>query len=197
MQVTWILLWLSRRIVWHSLVLAVCICTLNIAHVQARDEGNMVKEVDFLPPEPVADFQFKNEAGKTLKLSDFKGKPLIVNLWATWCAPCVHEMPGLSAIQEQFAQQGLQVLAISQDFNGLELVRSFYQKQGITNLPIYLDPKLEILSQINAKGIPATLFIDKNGKRVAQISGAIDWHSTGVLNAVKQLAGEVTRSAQP
>lgn len=119
------------------------------------------------------DVAFEDPAGKPVKLSDFKGKPLLVNLWATWCGPCVAEMPTLDALaQRQDAR--LKVLVVSQD-NAREKVAGWWAKKSFKKLEPYLDTKSDLGFAFATGVVPTTILYDANGKEVWRVIGGMNW----------------------
>ncbi|WP_448659819.1 TlpA family protein disulfide reductase [Sphingomonas sp. CJ99] len=119
------------------------------------------------------DFAFTGPDGKPTTLAAFRGKPVLVNLWATWCAPCVAEMPTLDALAKREAGK-LAVLTISQDMDGADKVNPYLAKAKLANLPPYLDPDLRFSVGLNAS-LPTTLLYDAEGKEVWRFVGPMDW----------------------
>lgn len=116
-------------------------------------------------------------SGKTLALAATKGKPVLLNLWATWCAPCVVEMPQLD---ELAGKQGdkLQVLTVSQDMKGAEIVEPFFKDKGYKNLPQWLDPKNDLAFTFGGgASLPLTVLYDAEGKEVWRVVGGYNWNS--------------------
>ncbi len=120
------------------------------------------------------EFKLSDAGGKTITLASLKGKPLLINLWATWCAPCIAELPQLDAIA---AAGKLRVLAVSQDTSKTEKVAPFLKDHGIKTLEPWLDPENELISQYNAGDLPTSVLYDAGGKEVWRISGPRDWSS--------------------
>lgn len=120
----------------------------------------------------------QDPAGKTVTLASFKGKPVLLNLWATWCIPCIKEMPTLDALA---GQQGaaLQVLAISQDFKGKEAVGPFFQNARFKHLQPYLDPDAAFSMGMGAN-LPTTILYDSSGKEVWRVLGEKNWAGADV-----------------
>lgn len=116
---------------------------------------------------------FKAPDGKRVTLAGFKGKPLLLNLWATWCAPCVREMPTLDALASRESGK-LQVLAVSQDLEGAAKVAPFFAKAGFKSLQPYLDPDVA-LSTGYGVNLPTTILYDSRGREVWRVSGDMDW----------------------
>lgn len=132
---------------------------------------------------------FLDENQNQLTLAEFKGKPLIVNIWATWCPVCVKKMAGLNRFAGKFQAEGGQVLAISQDSGGVSTVKAYYTRNDYKNLPIYIDSTGQLLDALGGRGLPMFIFIDAQGKEVGRIEGGIDWDSTEVSQMVNQYFG--------
>jgi thiol-disulfide isomerase/thioredoxin len=120
-------------------------------------------------------FVFAAPGGKESKLADFAGKPILVNLWATWCAPCVAEMPTLDAIAATYAPQGLQILTISQDSQGAERVDAFFAAKKFKHLKAWRDPENQFGFHYATGLLPTSVLYDAKGKEVARVTGAMDW----------------------
>ena len=139
-------------------------------------------------PGPPAAARFLDAEGGTHTLAEFAGKGLVVNLWATWCVPCVAELPALQAMARAVADADIAVLALSSDRGGAEVVRRFYASHAI-GLPIWLDPKGEAARAWGARGLPTTLIIDRTGAERGRLEGAIAWDSAPSLAALRRLVG--------
>ena len=127
------------------------------------------------PPQDPPEGVFLTSDGASHRLAEFKGRGMVVNMWATWCAPCVAEMPSLEALSSALAPQDIAVLPLSSDRGGAEAVQAWYRQHGIGALPILLDPKGALAQAFNAHGIPTTVIINTAGQQVARLEGAADW----------------------
>ncbi len=139
------------------------------------------------PPVPVPDGVFVTADGASHSLAEFKGRGMVVNLWATWCAPCVAEMPSLEALSKALAPQDIAVLPLSSDRGGAGAVQAWFTAHGITALPVLLDPKGALARSFNARGIPTTVVIDKSGQVVARLEGAADWAAPDAQALIRKL----------
>ncbi len=139
-------------------------------------------------PRKLDDLRWQAGDGSALSLSDFAGKGVVLNLWATWCVPCVREMPALDALAQAVAAAGVVVLPLSSDQGGAATVQRFYAERGIKRLPVMLDPSSAVAEALNVRGIPTTLLIDKQGQEVGWLEGAVDWSSADAIAVVKKVA---------
>jgi thiol-disulfide isomerase/thioredoxin len=135
-------------------------------------------------PWPAYGFEAPN--GDKVKLADFKGRPVLMNLWATWCGPCIKELPSIEAIAKREADK-LQVLAISQDTEGRKTVDAWWKQQKFTLLQPYVDAKADFSFNLGGGGeLPVTVLYDATGKEVWRAIGPMDWSSA----AAKALIAE-------
>lgn len=133
------------------------------------------KPADTLKPAP--EIRFTDIAEKPLTLADFRGKVVLLNYWATWCAPCVEEMPSLERLQAKLAGADFTVLAISVDRQGLSIVQPFLERIGLKGLPIYLDRSGASMRAFTVRGLPTTMIIDRDGNEAGRLEGMAHWLS--------------------
>lgn len=138
-------------------------------------------------PWPVAPLRFIDGQGRQRALADFRGKVVLLNIWATWCTPCRKEMPTLDRLQAKLGGPDFEVVALSIDTGegGLERVRAFYRETGIRHLGIYNDPEAEVTHKVGAIGIPMTLLVDRNGAELGRMSGSAEWDSPAALALIR------------
>ncbi|WP_284255871.1 TlpA family protein disulfide reductase [Acidocella aquatica] len=137
-------------------------------------------------PMPFPALDFKTESGSSISLKTFRGKFILLNIWATWCAPCREEMPTLDRLQSTLGGPHFQVVPVSIDTGGLAPVRQFYTEIGIKHLRIYLDTSGDIMQALNLDGIPATFLINPDGRQIGQLEGGADWDSPSSLSFFKR-----------
>jgi thiol-disulfide isomerase/thioredoxin len=139
------------------------------------------------PPVAAPDISFVAADGSEHRLKDFLGHGMVINLWATWCVPCVEEMPSLAALSKTLAPDDIAVLPLSSDRGGARVVEAFYQQHDITGLPVLLDPKGAAARTWHARGIPTSLIIDKQSREVARLEGSADWSTPAAAAIVRKL----------
>ncbi|MFQ5624959.1 MAG: TlpA disulfide reductase family protein [Paracoccaceae bacterium] len=145
--------------------------------ILAMRSGDMRKMRILSEPLPAATARYFTETGDPLSLADSDGRFRLVNFWATWCGPCREEMPTLDALQRRMGGEDFQVMAIATGRNTLSGLKSFNAKNGITNLPILLDPKSELAREKGVLGLPVTVLLDRQGQEIARLQGGADWNS--------------------
>jgi thiol-disulfide isomerase/thioredoxin len=119
---------------------------------------------------PAPDTPFENPGGETVSFAEFQGKPLLVNLWATWCAPCVVEMPTLDRLAQREGER-LQVLTVSMDMNGHDKVRSFFAERDFKAIESHIDPKADLMFALEATVLPTTILYDAEGREMWRMVG--------------------------
>jgi len=188
------LLWAMRTI---TVLLFVAVAVLGAAVYRLADDQRVSavpasdgaadaafgKLTPLASPLPAPAVMFATRAGAPASLADFAGRVVLVNLWATWCAPCVKEMPSLARLQAKLGD--LAVLAVSEDRRGAELVEPFAAKLGLDGLAIYLDPKNNLSHAFAVEGLPTSFLIDRTGRVVASLVGAAEWDSPAMVGLLR------------
>lgn len=172
---------------------------LLLAVSPAAADADKLRLGEFIPvspPQPAPEVAFTDPEGRPASLADFAGKPTVVNLWATWCQPCVREMPSLERLQAKFAGR-LVVAAVSQDRTGGKLVNPFVIEHKLQDLKIYLDPKGDVARAFEVRGLPTSIVLDRAGRVVGKVEGPTEWDSdkmTAVLAPLlDKAAGALSR----
>jgi thiol-disulfide isomerase/thioredoxin len=136
-------------------------------------------------PRSLPELRFTDESGKPMTLADFRGKTVLLNIWATWCPPCRKEMPSLDRLQAELGGPDFEVVALSIDHEGVGVVKSFYQQLGLRALRIYVDAESAATSQLGVVGVPTTLLIDREGRELGRKSGPAEWDSPAVVELIR------------
>jgi thiol-disulfide isomerase/thioredoxin len=129
------------------------------------------------PPLQMGGFPFQDADGNTVTLADFKGRPILLNIWAKWCAPCLAEMPKLNKLQAEAAPGTLAVVTVAVDEPDPAKVRNFLANRRWDALKPYLDPKNVFAKALDIKSIPVSLLIDRNGFALVRVDAPVDWYS--------------------
>lgn len=132
-------------------------------------------------PRDVAEISFEDGTGSSLTLADFDGKQILLNIWATWCGPCREEMPTLDALQAELGGTDFEVVALSIDRKGIEVVNEFYQEVGIEHLAPYVDPTGMASANLGAVGIPTTFLLDRQGREIGRLVGEAEWDTPEMI----------------
>ncbi len=139
-------------------------------------------------PKPLPEFSFTDAEGKPFTMEAFTGRAVLINLWATWCPPCVAEMPALDRAQVALEPSGVVILALSSDRGGRALVEPFYQRVGIKALGLWLDPRGAAQRALGARGLPTSILVDRSGQERARLEGAAEWDAPAMLERIRRLA---------
>lgn len=148
------------------------------------------------PAIQVPQFYFKDGNGKTIDLAAFKGKIVLLNVWATWCGPCIRELPALNRLQKQFADSDFTVLAVSIDKEGLEVVKPFYDQLKLNSLNMYSDANRAMGVFFPMDVVPANFIINREGMLVSFLRSYINWDDPEVTNMISFYLKQTDSPAQ-
>jgi len=155
---------------------------------QPQQTSNTGKFIAISPPLPAPAATFNSRDGKPTRLADWRGHWVLLNLWATWCGPCVKEMPSLDRMQKAMGS-AITVVAISEDRGGMQVVEPFVTKLGVTSLTIGMDAPDGVLSHLKIRGLPTSFLIDPQGNIVAKFEGGSEWDAGPTLTTLKGMIG--------
>lgn len=145
--------------------------------------------ISFVRPdklEKVPEIEFVDGEGATRRLSDFLGKNILLNLWATWCVPCREEMPSLDQLQKDMGSDEFEVIALSLDRAGKQVAEKFFSETHIKNLKLYVDSTMKSGNALRAVGMPTTILIDREGNERARVPGPGVWDSPETKALIRQ-----------
>ena len=126
-------------------------------------------------PKPISSIIFEDFSGNKVNLKDYKGKLLIINFWATWCAPCKKEMPSLDNLYQNSNFKNLQIFAVNMEQPNMVKTKKFFKELNIKKLSIYFDKNLNFVKEFKLRGVPTTIIINKKGEEFARIIGEVDF----------------------
>ena len=165
------------------LIIFIYLITINLSHAfEKPDLKNLVLIKD---PKLYEDVIFMDINQKNVNLEDFKGKLLILNFWATWCAPCKEEMPSLDDLQSNAKLDNLKIFPINIGQEDISKSKFFFKELDIKNLDIYIDSPITLAKKFSLRGVPTTIFFNKEGKEFARIIGTIDFNNEEFIKWLK------------
>ena len=162
----------------------------DTAALEALRDGDMRKLVFHAEPVDGSDEVFIGEDGSEMTLAAYDGQIVVLNFWATWCAPCRKEMPYLDALQMQMGGDDLQVVTIATGRNPRPAMERFFAETGVENLPLHADPRQSLARSFGVLGLPATLILDREGREIARMQGEADWSSDSAVAILTALVAE-------
>jgi len=151
----------------------------------AIEKPNIKNLVLIKKPKTYEEVVFKDTNQKDVDLANYKGKLLLLNFWATWCAPCREEMPSLDNLQSDNRLNNLKVFPINIGQEDLEKSQIFFKELNIQNLDIYFDSSITLAKKFTLRGVPTTILFDKEGQEFARILGSIDFNNEEFINWLK------------
>lgn len=181
----------GRRLVLAAAAAAIALPATARAEIpKSLAKGAMARFKPARPPKPLADLEFLDADDKPMKLADLTGKARLINLWATWCAPCVKEMPSLDRLQAAFPKDKFVVLPISLDGPSRAKVAPFYKERKLDNLGIFYDKGRKAMSVLDVSLLPTSILVDPAGRELGRLEGDADWDTPEGIALMKAAIGQ-------
>lgn len=161
--------------------------TLDVDAIKELRAGDMRLVAIHSDPKPMTTVPFLDADGGEMDLSKYAGKTILLNFWATWCAPCRAEMPSLDALNQELGGDDFEVVTVATGRNPPAMIAKFFEDNGITSLPKLRDPKMKLARASGVLGLPVTLVVSPDGAEIARLQGEADWNSEeaqALLNAL-------------
>jgi peroxiredoxin len=156
--------------------------------------GDMAKFTPAEAPGPAPDVRMLARDGEAFGLDAWRGQVVLLNFWATWCAPCVHEMPSLQRARAKLGGEGLEVVALSQDLKGWEVIDPFVERLGLDGLTVLHDPRGAAARALDVRGLPDTFLLGRDGRVLGRLTGPAEWDSPEAIALIRHyLDGETAR----
>lgn len=152
--------------------------------------GWMKKFMPAADPAPLPATGFTEQDGTMRTLKDFGGRLVLMNFWATWCGPCVREMPSLERLQEKLGSRDFTVIALSEDRTGWEKITPFREKLGLTALPLFHDVGSRMMFGAKVRGLPTTILIGRDGTELGRLTGDAEWDSDEAVALIRYYLGK-------
>lgn len=177
---------------WLALV-GIMLASATPAIAQGALQGFVVHPM----PKVVPEIHFQDMEGRMRTLGDFRGKIVLVNIWATWCGPCREEMPTLDRLQAELGGPDFEVVALSIDRGGFDVIAKFFAEVGVQDLPMYLDSDMAASSALSAVGLPTSLLIDRDGTEIGRLIGPATWDAPEMVEFIRSRLSKKSTSLGP
>jgi thiol-disulfide isomerase/thioredoxin len=162
----------------------------NAADLEALREGDMKKLALHDTPRPASAAAFTTPEGAEKTLADWRGRHVLVNFWATWCAPCREEMPSLDALNAAYGGEGFAVVTVATGRNPPPAIHRFFEENGIETLPVLMDPTQQLAREMGVLGLPVSVLLNPEGEEIGRLIGDADWASDSARAIVDALVSE-------
>ena len=179
--------WFTSAVLYTALALGANAALADTAALEALRDGSMKKLVFHAEPVGVPESEFTDAEGSEHRLADWRGKYVLVNFWATWCAPCRKELPALDALNRDFGPDGFEVLTIATGRNPVPAIKRLFGEVGVEGLPILLDPNQTLSREMGVFGLPVSVILDPEGREIARLSGDAEWSGDSARAIVSAL----------
>lgn len=165
---------------FHSLAMFFIgiLCLLSVPaqaidYIEKQHEGDLAQLI------------YINESGDEIKFDTRKDKLTALHFWATWCLPCVEELPQVNATQKKYTGRGLNIIALSLDGKNTDRVKKFFEDNKIDFLEIFFSPDMMVLKSLGIKGLPTTIFVNQKGEEIARVTGKLDWNDKKAIDFIE------------
>ncbi len=177
-----------RKLLGFALYMALAgAANADLSAIADMREGDMRKLRFHSEAQTVPDHSFLAEQGGDMDMSAYKGKVVVLNFWATWCAPCRHEMPQLSQLQSDLGGDDLAVVTVATGRNEPAAMQLFFDEIGVENLPLHRDPRQSFARAMGVLGLPATIILNREGEEIARMQGDANWASENAKEILSAL----------
>ena len=178
---------LMSALLYTALAVVANTAHADMSAVEALREGDMRKLMFHETPVASSDAPFFTESGEEMTLAAYDGQIVVLNFWATWCAPCRQEMPHLAALQTQMGGADMQVVTVATGRNPAPAINQFFDEIGVDNLPKHVDARQSLSRSMGVLGLPATVVLDRQGNEIARMQGEADWSSESAVAVIQAL----------
>lgn len=182
--------WIRSAVLYTALALGANAAAADTAALEALREGSMKKLMFHAEPRTASDAAFVDVDGAERTLNEFEGKHVVLNFWATWCAPCREEMPSLANLQAELGGESFEVVTIATGRNSPAGIRRFFEEEGVEGLPQFRDPKQAVAREMAVLGLPITVILNPEGEEIARLQGDAHWDSESAKAIISALVSE-------
>ncbi len=182
---------LRFAVLYAALAVGANAAAADMAAIEALRDGDMKKLTFHAAPQDAGTATFSDPDGGDHDLAEYRGQYVLLNFWATWCAPCRKEMPSLAALQAELGGDGFQVVPVATGRNMVPAITRFFDEVGVDNLPILLDPKQALAREMAVLGLPISVILNPEGREIARLRGDADWSSDSARAIFTALIGDI------
>ena len=172
-------------LMYTALLMGANIAQAEMSEIAAMRVGDMKKLNFHSDAKSISDKPYIKTDGSDGTLADHTGKVVLLNFWATWCAPCRKEMPMLSELQTELGSDTFEVVTLATGRNTLPAMKKFFNEINVENLPLHRDPKQKIARDMAVLGLPITVILDAQGQEIARLRGDADWSSDNAKDILR------------
>ena len=181
---------LKSALLYTALALVANAGWADPADLSALREGDMRKLVLHSEPMAASEIGFIGADGSEMTLADYEGRYVLVNFWATWCAPCRKEMPQLAALQQELGGDDFEVVTIATGRNPRPAMERFFDEIGVDNLPLHTDPRQALARSMGVMGLPVTVILNPQGQEIGRLQGDADWASDSAMAIIQAMTAQ-------
>ena len=175
---------LKSLVLYAGLALMSNPATADVGRLMSLAEGDLAKIRFHMSPKPIAEIAFKDAAGKPMSLQDYRGKYVLLNFWALWCAPCREEMPALNRLDAAVGGN-FEVVTVATGRNSPAAVDKFFAEEGLNHLTKYYDKGFAMAQAMGVVGLPVSVFVDPDGNEIARVNGELVWDSPDAMALIR------------
>ena len=172
----------------YSVVIIVFLLTIPISQAEEAGKGQLLSLKVHSSPKKLPNIEFTDIEGRKITNTSLIGKVSVINLWATWCSPCIKELPSINNLAKILGAENIKIYAVSQDRAGSKVVPPYFERLKLNNLTIYLDNKGSLMKDFNTPVLPTTIIVNSKGMEVGRLVGGINWDSQEVISFLREVA---------
>ena len=177
-------------LMYTALMMGANAATADMSEIAAMRSGDMGKLNFHSEAKQASNNEYVKDDGTTGTLADHEGRVVLLNFWATWCAPCRHEMPSLNKLQAELGGDNFKVITIATGRNPVPAIKAFFKKAEITDLPILRDPNQSLAREMSVFGLPMSMILNPQGQEIARLRGDAEWADENAYAVIKALISE-------
>jgi thiol-disulfide isomerase/thioredoxin len=166
----------------------------TVAFAAGPPRAGEMEKFEPVPRRPaLPDHVFTDENGRERTLADFRGKLVLMNFWATWCAPCVREMPSLDRLQARLGSEDFTVIALSEDRAGWQKIAPFRDRLRLEALPLFHDKGSKMMFAVKSRGLPTTILVGRDGRELGRLTGPAEWDTPEAIALIRHYMGAASK----